>query len=211
MIKADVDLSNQFGPARQQGMRPTCLAFTASDLNAAAHLTGELSVEFLCHHAASRTTGWQPNHGFTVDSILHAVANPGQPVEAAYPYLTDTQGAPMRSPPAGLGQLFFRKARFRNLTCAKVIQHVGAGEVVGVVVAVTASLYHPEDGIIAFDPYVVPNLYHALVVVGLGTHTSSGERCVLVRNSWGVEWSSQGYAWMPEEHLTLHLIEGFLV
>lgn len=52
MIEIQVDRSEVLGAARYQGLRPTCIAFTMSDLNAGAHKTGPLSVEYLCHHAA---------------------------------------------------------------------------------------------------------------------------------------------------------------
>lgn len=205
MIEVSDDHSDLLGQARDQGLRPTCLAFAASDLNAFANSTGHLSVEFLCHHALRFAVAWKPDQGFTVDSVLQAIAAPGQPAEESYPYLADIPEAPRKAPPVGLAPLFFYRARSSQPTCSEVTRQVKAGKVVGIVIAVSESLYYPKDGIIAFDPFVIPDLYHALIVVGLGSHSFSGEEYLLLRNSWGVEWGNQGYAWMPARHLDLHL------
>ena len=45
--------------------------------------------------------------------------------------------------------------------------------------------------------------YHAVVAAGLGTTDAS--RCFLVRNSWGVGWGENGYAWLDEAFLARHL------
>lgn len=211
MIQVDIDKSEILGRARQQGMRPTCLAFAASDLNAFSHSTGQLSVEYVCHHSAKLAVDWEPSQGFTTAAVLDAIANPGQPAEDSYPYLVDEHDAPLRPPVGVAGPLYTSIKRSRHLTYADVLKHVQAGEAVGVVMAVTESLYYPKDGVIAFDPLVIPDLYHALVVVGVGTHTLLGEKHLLIRNSWGVDWGIRGHAWVSERHVALHLIEGFLV
>lgn len=42
---------------------------------------------------------------------------------------------------------------------------------------------------------------HAVCLVG---YNREGDRVVFrLRNSWGTEWASNGYAWMPSEYLTL--------
>lgn len=211
MIDVDSDHSNRMGEARSQGLRPTCLAFAASDLNAVANRKGHLSVEFLCHHAAKLAVDWQPDHGFALEEVLGAVAAPGQPEEGDYPYVPDAPDTPLTAPSAHLAPLFASPTRARNLADDEVIRRVRAGEAVGVVVAVTQSLYYPKAGIVEFDPFVLPDLYHALIAVGLGTHATTGERHALVRNSWGTGWGLNGHAWISEKHLSLHLHEGFLL
>ena len=58
------DLRGRFGPARDQGLRPTCLAFATSDAHAAVRDTTwcRLSCEYLYYHAkqagrSARTSG----------------------------------------------------------------------------------------------------------------------------------------------------------
>ena len=49
------DLRSRFGPPRDQGQRPTCLAFAMSDAHGAARGPWEdLSCEYLFHHAKKR-------------------------------------------------------------------------------------------------------------------------------------------------------------
>lgn len=211
MIMPLVDHSWFYGVARHQGIRPTCLAFAASDLNAALHETEHLSVEYLCHHTSRSMHFWSPDEGFTLDAVLAAVEKPGQPLEQLYPYSGDNHDAPAMAPPDNLSLLYRAITRARDLSVDDIASRVVAGDGVGIIVAVTQSLYYPIEGMIKWDPYVIPELLHALIVTGLGTHQSTGERHFLVRNSWGKDWGNQGYAWMPDSHLNLHLIEGFVI
>ncbi|WP_331692152.1 C1 family peptidase [Pandoraea sputorum] len=211
MIEVEVNHSDRLGPSRNQGRRPTCLVFTTSDLNAFANATPHLSVEFMCHHAARLGQDWQPGDGFTMEQILAAVESPGQPEESVYPYCRDFHDAPLMAPPANLTPLYASQTNKRDLSLLEVVAHIRQGHAVGVVVAVTKSLFYPTDGIVEFDPYLIPDQFHAMVAVGVGTHRTSGEAHVLLRNSWGEGWGNQGHAWVPERHLLLHMQEGFLV
>ena len=69
----------------------------------------------------------------------------------------------------------------------------------------------PKDGVIDFDPLVLPDQYHAVVGVGLGTHSDTGQDHVLLRNSWGTSWGLAGHAWMPIALLDILLVESFLI
>ncbi|NKB13734.1 hypothetical protein GO303_03136 [Ralstonia solanacearum] len=211
MIEVQVNHSDRLGSSRDQGVRPTCLAFTTSDLNAFANETPHLSVEFMCHYAAKLGQDWQPGDGFTMEQILAAVERPGQPEESIYPYRGDSQDAPLRAPPANLQPLYASQPKRRDLSLTEVVAQLRQGQAVGVVMAVTKSLFYPAGGIVEFDPYVMPDLFHAMVAVGVGAHRQSNEQHVLLRNSWGSRWGNQGHAWVSERHLQLHMHEGFLV
>lgn len=211
MIDVEVDHSDRLGPSRNQGVRPTCLAFTASDLNAFVNTTPHLSVEYMCHHAAQIGPDWQPGDGFTMEQILAAVASPGQPEEGIYPYRGDLHDAPLQIPPANLRPLYASRSKRRDLSLSEIVAHIRQGQAVGVVVAVTKSLFYPTDGIVKFDSYVIPDQLHAMVALGVGTHRQSSETYILLRNSWGERWGNQGHAWVPERYLQLHMQEGFLV
>lgn len=211
MIEVEVNHAERLGTPRNQGIRPTCLAFTASDLNAFANETPHLSVEYMCHHAAQLGQHWQPGDGFTMEQILAAVANPGQPEEGIYPYRGDSHDAPLQVPPANLLPLYASQPKRRDLSLSEVVAYIRQGHAVGVVVAVTKSLFYPTDGIVEFDFYVIPDQFHAMVAVGVGGHRQSGEAHILLRNSWGEGWGNRGHAWVPERHLQLHMQEGFLV
>lgn len=212
MIEVEANHSQLFGLARHQGyVRGTCTAFTISDLHGVVHGAGELSVEYLCHFAAKHSTDWMPGYGFTVTGALAAAKMPGQPTEASFPYDPDDVDRPLKAVPANLAPLYTSNTRNRYLDTQEVIDKLRFGTPVGIVIGVSKSLYAPQNGVIDFDPMAIPDLYHALIAVGLGRHKSTGETHVLLRNSWGTEWGNNGYAWISKPHLDVHLQEGFVI
>jgi len=208
MIEVQIDASQVLGDVRHQGKRPTCLAFTASDLNAAANDTAHLSVEYLCHHAARQMPQWSTDSGFTIDAILMAANGPGQPIEELYPYGHADLAAPLQQPPANLSPLYCSPSQRRGLAVQEVFDELEARRIAGVVIAVTRSLFRPVNGVIDDDPMILPDQYHAMVAVGVGRHKTTNESHLLLRNSWGPQWGANGHAWVSRSHLNLHLVEG---
>ncbi len=210
MIKTQIDLSARLGTARDQGRRPTCLVFAASDLHAAAKSIGHLSAEFLCHHAAKRSGGWHPGLGFQMDHVLSAIRAPGQPLEARYPYQHKLD-TPLTEPKGEFELHASQSARWQDMTTTEVVTHLAGGEPIGLIVQVCQALMAPKDGVIDFDPLVLPDQYHAVVGVGLGMHSGTDQDHVLLRNSWGTSWGIAGHAWMPIKLLDILLAETFLI
>lgn len=70
-IQVVTDLRPRFGPARDQGPRPTCLAFATSDLHAAIRSPtwAPLCCEYVFYHAQTRD-GRSPNSGVDADRKL---------------------------------------------------------------------------------------------------------------------------------------------
>jgi len=211
MITTQIDFSARLGVARDQGQRPTCLVFAGSDLNAAAKGVGHLSAEFLCYHAARLSEDWQPGCGFQMDPVLGAVRAPGQPFETLYRYRQDSHDMPLTEPPGEFELYASPSARRQDMTTAEVVDHLTGGKPVGLVVQVCQALMAPKDGVIAFDPLVLPDQYHAVIGVGVGMCSDTGEGHVLLRNSWGASWGLAGHAWMPMALLDILLVEGFLI
>ena len=109
-IAVKTDLRPLFGPVRDQGPRPTCLAFAASDVHAA--LRGgpwaQLSCEYLFYHAQRRGNK-KPHEGALLPAVLEAVRHDGQPHEAGWPYLAAVPADLARwVPPSGATPLFRR-------------------------------------------------------------------------------------------------------
>jgi hypothetical protein len=211
MISAHIDFSSTLGEARDQGQRPTCLVLAGSDLNSAAHGVGALSAEFLCHHAAKLAGKWQPGRGFQLDEVLGAIRAPGQPLETHYPYEPDNHEGPLTEPQGEFDLYASEEARRTDLTVADVVQHLRAQTPVGLVIQVSQALMKPQDGVVEFDPFVLPDTYHALIGVGLGARAETGEVHVLARNSWGTSWGIAGHAWISLSLLEILLVEGFLI
>ncbi len=104
------DLRSRFGLARDQGARPTCLAFAVSDVHASVRDSQEpLSPEYLFYNAKKRDG--KPTSGATVPMIRLALEMDGQPLESGWPYYPDRPAdLTMWAPPAEVGELFRRRS-----------------------------------------------------------------------------------------------------
>jgi hypothetical protein len=122
------DLRHLFGPIRDQGQRPTCLAFAVSDVHAA--LRGgwlPLSCEYAFFHAQRRAQR-QPTEGALLPAMLGAIRDDGQPVEAGWPYLAQLPPDLSRwKPPAGVAPLFRRAGEPGAYTVDAIIAQLDHG------------------------------------------------------------------------------------
>jgi hypothetical protein len=207
MLTVGIDLRPMFGPARDQGQRPTCLAFAASDTHAALRPDWTpLSCEFAFYHAQLRAKR-SPLQGATLGSILDTLRHDGQPSESCWPYLAGlpTDLADWR-PPAGGHPVFRRNGSAGSDTIATVIDRLDRQEPVILLTMLSASFYSPTvEGMVdpAYGEIPDPALRHAVVAVGHGT--VNGSTAILVRNSWGSAWGVNGHAWLTEQFLTPRL------
>jgi hypothetical protein len=200
-INIAVDLRTNFGDARNQGARPTCMAFAASDTHSFVHGTTEfLSAESAHYSARRRSPPLNPNAGVSMGTMIDAIRDDGQPKEEIWPYLTVVPSSASWAPPADCGQMFRHSFVEKPADIASVIAALDAGRPAIIGARITLQFYlPPADYIIrtaANDP-VVSN--HALVAVGHGTN--GGDALVLVRNSWGDTWANLGYAWLTSDYL----------
>lgn len=208
MIQVINDISHYWGSARNQETKPTCLAFVVSDINAASNNTQNLSVEYLCHHAVKRVPSWA-GEGFTTDVIFQAVAQDGQPYEHLYPYLPHDTYAPLKAPPSNFSPIYYANLQTINCSASELKKVLLEHTFVGIVIAVTKSFFKPNNGLVSYDPLAIVDVYHALIVTGFGIHKVTQEIYFLVRNSWGTNWGVNGYCWLPQSLLDLHLVEVF--
>lgn len=206
-IKVAVDLRHLFGPVRDQGARPTCLAFAASDAHAALREGwAALSCEFAFYHA-QRRAGRPPTGGAPLSSMLEALRLDGQPQESGWPYLAATPSDHNSwKPPKAVGALFGRNGATGGAALGPIRASLDAGTPVILLTTVSRSFYTPDAEAVVTPPageQPTSTPRHAVVAVGHGT--VDGDRAVLVRNSWGATWGSSGYAWLPETFLTPRL------
>ncbi len=179
-ITIKTDHRQLFGPMRDQGQRPTCLAFATSDLHAA--LRGPwaaLSCEYLFYHAQRRANR-KPNEGVLLSSVLDAVRHDGQPHETGWPYLP-TLPADLSQwvPPSGVTPLFRRAGETGKYTVDAIVQELDHGRPLIVLLRLSWR--------------------HAVIAVGHGE--AKGQRAVIIRNSWGDGWGAGGCGYLTEKYL----------
>ncbi len=195
------DLRGQFGDARDQDQRPTCLAFAASDAHAALRSPWEpLSVEFAFHHA-QRRAGRSPSVGATLPAMLCALQEDGQPAETGCPYLTVVPSN--WKPAANVGPVFRRQGENGGNTVGEIIAQLDTGHPVLVLMTLSSAFDFAASagGIVDQQAGEAPDPHRRHAVVAAGHGLLPGKRVVLVRNSWGEEWGDRGYAWLTEAYL----------
>lgn len=202
-IVNEVVLSQARLPVRDQGLRPTCIAFTLSELNlvVAEHLQ-MLSPEYLYQGAALQTPHWFPGMGVALKAALSA-ANYGQPTESVYPYQQSEPTYPISPLPTLM--LYGAKLELAaQVDVANIIDILRDGKPVGICLNLTSSFYSPIDGVVHYEPVSLPDVLHAVTIVGFGWN--GNEAYFLIRNSWGSSWGQDGHAWVSSEYLIKHSI-----
>ena len=195
-----------FGPARDQGARPTCLAFAASDTHAALRSPwSPLSCEFAFYHA-QRRAGRPPTGGALLGPMLTALQEDGQPIEADWPYLASL---PVKlddyGPPDGL-TVYRRSGGLQAGGIDEIVATLDSGAPLLVLMMLSDAFYMPNaEGIVIAPPGEGPDPFrrHAVIAVAYGSH--GAERMILARNSWGAAWGLAGHAWLPESYLAPRL------
>ncbi|WP_454828095.1 C1 family peptidase [Pseudoxanthomonas wuyuanensis] len=206
-IKEEVILAQATFPARDQGLRPTCIAFALAEVNLGIAGGAEaLSPEFAYQAAACLVPAWIPGAGVPLDAALRATSS-GQPLESVFPYQAVEPLAPVPAPPTTLKRFGGGVAMLPldiPVLCALLREH----RPVGIGLQLTESFYLPVDGVVTFQAIaLVPAVLHAVAIVGLGW--SEGEAYFLLRNSWGPGWGRQGGAWVSADYIRGHALCAF--
>ena len=201
------DLRAQFGPARDQDPRPTCMAFAASDAHAGARPCWEpLSVEWAYYHALKRD-GVQPHQGVHLTTMLTTLRSDGQPVEACWPYITElfTDLAAWK-PPSSADPIFRRESEDASATVSAIVDRLDQDRPVLFTMSISPAFYRPDTaGVVASGEALMLKRVHAVVAVGHGAR--GAERFILVRNSWGTGWGFDGHAWVDTAYLAPRLVD----
>ena len=204
-ICVDTDLRSLLGPARDQGPRPTCLAFAATAAHEVArHPSCYLSTEYLAFYGARRSH-CTPERGLSPESVAQALEYDGQPAETVWPYSTEMPDFRTWTPPTTTYTLHRARIRFSARSVGEVREMVRGGVPVVLIVSVTSAMYTPDaEGVVRPSPSdELIARHHALLAVGSG-HAEDGAY-LLVRNSWGRAWGTQGHGWLPERYIAAQL------
>lgn len=202
-IEEAQNLEILFGSVRDQGERPTCLAFAASDLHAGLRDGWKpLSCEFLYYHAQRRASR-PPTLGATLSSTLDALRYDGQPSEEGWPYLTVIPAKIEQwQPPEDVGEVYYRAGCSRQEEMDELFTLLEAGRPLLILFYLSTSFYRVgKSGLVDPSAGEQPDFARRHAVVAVGHGVCQGERVVLVRNSWGCEWGRDGLAWLTEAFL----------
>ena len=207
MIDIVRDLRPLFGPARDQGARPTCLAFAASDTHAGLRDGwAPLSCEF-AFYAAQKRAGRPPTSGALLSTMLDALRLDGQPDEKGWPYLAAVPADHrLWTPPATVGPLYGHNGQRDGTDLSSILAALDRDTPVLMLTMLSRSFFQPRgDGVVdpANDELPEPAQRHAVVAVGHGT--VDGTPAILIRNSWGPGWGLEGHAWLTERFLAPRL------
>ncbi len=205
-VRISVDLRSKLGKARDQGPRPTCMAFAASDGHSFAHSSFEdLSAEYAHYHAIRRMPIFNPNQGVSLATMVDVLREDGQPLENGWPY-REVVPTPLSTwkPPINPGKIFRHAFVKKPSSASEVFDSLERGHVALLVLRISKQFHTPpSDHVIGITPGDSDTAIHALLGVGLGEIKSS--RVGLMRNSWGKDWGDEGHIWVTEEYLSLRL------
>lgn len=189
-----------FLPAvRDQGQRPLCLSFAASDANSFAHQSTDMfSVEYLAYHSVAGTAAGAEGAatGMTFDAVASALKTRGQPTEEKFPYdplASDVVRTPLH-PSDHYLPLHHSRMQRGSFSFAKLMDGLAVGRIFILGLRLTQSfLDNPNPAIFRYDGTMVGN--HAVLAVGNGKLVD-GEPVILIRNSWGDCWGERGHGWI---------------
>ena len=210
-VIVDTDLRPLLGPARNQGQRPTCLAFAATAAHEASRNDVDyLSTEYLVFYGVQRSHR-NPRRGLNQVSVAQALEYDGQPDEAAWPYSEQMpESVTTWTPPTTTDTVHRARTTFSRRSVGEVREVLRQGAPVVLLVAATRAMYMPDaEGVVRPGPSDAITSRHALLAVGSG-HADDGTY-LLVRNSWGLDWGNQGHGWLPERYVAAHLYDTGLV
>lgn len=201
-MEVTTDLRPLLGPVRDQGLRPTCMAFAASAAHEFHHgRTDPLCPEWLYYHAVTRA-GDDHDAGLTTPHTIASLRRDGQPDEAAWPYCSAPPSSNWK-PPAIPAELFYADADHSTVDLATIATSIDVQTPVLLTLLVddTFMAWTTVEGEPVIEDAPPPfddESGHAILAVGHGI--IAGKSHLLIRNSWGEGWGDGGHAWISDTY-----------
>ncbi|MBS1892553.1 MAG: C1 family peptidase [Actinobacteria bacterium] len=216
-MSSSVDITSTLGPARDQGKRGTCLAFSTTAAHEVAirndnDSPGEQLGEELLHWRSKQIDS-DGGEGASPTAVSQALEDPGQSAGDLWPYDPDRdQGSPTYKPPASaLDPERMRRAVLSEIPAEleSIRGQLCRGTAVILGLTLWRSFFKPRDGEIdspaPFD--LLPGALHAVTVVGFRLDDQS----LLIRNSWGRGWGLDGHARIQSSALAEAAVGAWIV
>lgn len=209
-----VDYRSRLKSIRDQGDRPTCLAFAVTSAHEDARASEEnqhyedLSEEAL--YWGCKTIDGNPRPGSRFESAASALTQWGQPRENVWPYDPAVDDSLPRSLPSGV-VVTSKWYRRRMQPIATALEDVKAqlvgGRLVLMGLTLTYGFFVPIQGRIP-DPLPAEATFggHAIVAVGFDQTDRTVRPHFIIRNSWGSSWGDDGYGYLPYGYFSRYAI-----
>lgn len=183
-----MDLRIDLGAARNQGQRPTCLAFSLSDVHRARRGSSELLSPESLHRLGAQRAKKSPKLGLFISEAIAGLDQDGQATEATWPYDSEK--------PVDANCVYHKilatPAKFDEAVAMAALR---AGEPLALVVDIDTAFYtYVSTTTLDFDPQLQIQARHAVVICGCRLGPSGPE--YLIKNSWGESWGDKGHAWV---------------
>lgn len=208
-MKTKLDLRPKLLDVRDQGSRPTCLAFAASDAHGYYHRLKEfLSSEYLYQRAGSKIKQWEPDDGVDLDAVCKTLSIDGQPLEIDCPYQNVRPEEIVAAPVLSGEKLFkcFAYSKNKAPTAAQIYEMDFDSHPLVLGVEITRKFIHATGSACIVDRDGSEAVgSHALFLVG-AAEMVPGKKLFLVRNSWGREWGDGGHVWLTEAYVDEHML-----
>jgi Papain family cysteine protease len=207
-VSESVDLRADLGAVRDQGPRPTCVAFAVTATHEQARrcrrgtLAEPLGEELLywrCkQHDGDLASGTHPA------SARVALHDPGQSAAALWPYdgARSEHGGSYTPPLAALADDALRRASLSATSAelGNLRERLRGGDTIVLGLDLWPGFYTPAGGDLNTPAaHELLGAGHAVALAGF----DEDRRTLLVRNSWGPGWGEAGYGWLPYDALPL--------
>lgn len=191
---------------RDQGTRPTCLAFAATGGHEGLRGDGGvLSVEYL--HWVSCQLDGASKEGVSLETTLKALLEIGQPHEELWPYslqrddLADDYGPPYDIQPDECHKVGWAEKIRPSIETVR--RYLSLGKAVLIGVRLYKGFHYTGTGEIPLpEPGEAHCGRHAVLLVGYDDDL----QVLLFKNSWGASWGDGGYGVMPYSYFREHSI-----
>lgn len=203
-----VDLRGDLGAVRDQGHRPTCLAFAVTTTHEQARrqrrgrpgeVLGEELLYWRCkQHDGDHTPGTYPA------SAGVALGGPGQSAAALWPYdgARNEADSSYTPPRRALAANALRRASLKTTSAdiANLREQLRSRHTVVLGLELWPGFYTPMGGDLPTPAvHELLGAGHAVVLAGF----DEDRRTLLLRNSWGTGWAEAGYGRLPYDALSL--------